>query len=283
MARTHMNRAGTFGLRMLAGLVLAAAVQTAAAIPTVISDTGDITDGFEEFRGLLGGVNNGNALGPIADGHRQINWDAAVVPFDMPGDFFNRTVTRGLELTTQGSGFAVSNPADGDPGAPDNRFDSINPTYSDQFQTFSPERLFTPVGSNVFDINFFVSGSDTLATVSGFGAVFTDVDLADTTKIEFFDAANNLLLSEFVDPDPQGLSFLGATFGQQDLFRVRITAGSVPIGPNDNPDAGIDVVVLDDFVFGEPQAAVPEPGTLTLLLPALVGLGMVGRRRRKSA
>ncbi|MCH9670426.1 MAG: PEP-CTERM sorting domain-containing protein [Gammaproteobacteria bacterium] len=282
MARIRTGSGRVFRLPTLAGLLLMAAAQTAVAVPIVITDTGDIADGFEDFRQLLGGANNGNGRGPIADGHRQINWDAGVVPFDMPGDFFNRVVPRGAEITTGGTGFAVSNPVATDPGAPDNRFDSINPTYGDEFQTFSAERLFTPVGSNVFDIGFFVPGSNTPATVSGFGAAFTDVDLADTTMIEFFNAANDLLLREFVDPDPQGLSFLGAAFSEQDLFRVRVTAGTVALGPDDNPGAGVDVVALDDFLYGEPQASVPEPSTLALLLPAVAGLVMVGRRRRKS-
>ena len=59
-----------------------------------------------------------------------------------------------------------------------------------------------PVGSNLTDGLFFLPGSNggVPATVRGFGAVFTDVDLPDTTKIEFFNAANDLLLSSFVEP-----------------------------------------------------------------------------------
>ena len=93
--------------------------------------TGDIATTVADFQAALGGINNGNASGPIAEGFRQINWDANIVPFDMPGDFFNKTVTRGAELTTGvDSEFRVSNPDPADPGAPDNRFDSINPTLS---------------------------------------------------------------------------------------------------------------------------------------------------------
>ena len=70
----------------------------------------------------------------------------------------------------------------------DNEFDSINVTYPDQFETFSAPRLFTSFGTNVLDVNFFQSASNIPATVSGFGAIFTDVDLADTTKLDFFDS-----------------------------------------------------------------------------------------------
>jgi hypothetical protein len=34
---------------------------------------------------------------------------------------------------------------------------------------------------------------------------------------------------------------------------VRITSGSSRLGPNDAPDAGRDIVVMDDFIFGEPR------------------------------
>ena len=218
--------------------------------------TGDISSNITDFQAALGEPNNGNTAGPVDAGRRQIDWDAGIVPFDMPGDFFNKTVTRGVEFSTDAdSEFRVSNPEDTDPGAPDDEFDSINPTYPDQFQTFSEPRLFTPSGSNVTEVEFFVPGSDVRATASGFGAVFTDVDLEDSTKIEYFDIDGNLLESEFVDPDPQGLSFLGATFEDGELYRVEITNGNTPVGPDDDPDNGVDVVVIDDLLYGEPQAA----------------------------
>lgn len=261
----------------------------ASAVPTgVFEATGDIAGEFENFRTALGGVNNGNALGPLADGHRQINWDAGIVPFDMPGNFFNVTVTRGAEFGTgAGSEFRVSNPDAADPTAPaggDDEFSSINPTYPDQFQTFSNPRLFTPFGTNVLDVNFFVSGSNTPATVNGFGAVFTDVDVGNSTVMQFFDAVGNELLSEFVAPDPQGLSFFGATFAPGELSRVRITSGNTAIGPDDNLANGVDVVVIDDLIYGEPQAIVadiPEPTALALFTLGLAGLG-VARRRKNS-
>jgi hypothetical protein len=51
------------------------------------------------------------------------------------------------------------------------------------------------------------------ASVKGFGAVFTDVDLAFITQIQFFGTSNNLLHAAFVPPGTvrnQSLSFLGA-------------------------------------------------------------------------
>ena len=63
--------------------------------------------------------------------------------------------------------------------------------------------------------------------------------------------------------------------------RVRIVSGNAALGPNDG--GGVDVVALDDFIYGEPQeaaVAVAAPGTGLLLAAALLGLVPVLRRRR---
>jgi hypothetical protein len=214
-----------------------------------------IADTFEAFQNSLGEPLNDSNLGPLADGRREINWDGAGVPFEMPNNFFNTPVTRGaVFLTDAGSQFRVSNPDNAANSALDNRFSSFNSGYDDEFTTFSPNRLFTPVGTNTFDIQFFVPGTDTPATVSGYGAVFTDVDLAGETTVNYYDQYDNLLLSESVDAQSQGLSFLGAQFAEENLFRVEINLGTATLGATDDPSNGADVVVMDDFLFGEPQA-----------------------------
>lgn len=264
----------------LAVAVMPVLMGPAEAASTVFRGSGDISGVFADYQAALGDPNNGNAPGQQPAGRREINWDAGIVPFDMPGDFFNTTVPRGAEFTTDaGSEFRVSNPPDTAPGAPDNEFDSINASYPDQFSTFSPQRLFTPVETNVLDIRFFESGTETPATVNGFGAVFTDVDLPDVTKLEFFDLAGTLLASEFVDPASEGLSFLGLLFDPERVARVQLTAGNTAIGLDDDPEAGIDVVVMDDFIYGEP-APVPLPAAMPLLFSALTGLGILAWRKR---
>ena len=83
---------------------------------------------------------------------------------------------RGAGFTTPGTGLSQAPPS----GGPTNGLAGLfnNPTYGTTFSTFSPLRLFVPAGSNITDGLFFLPGTNggTRATVTGFGAVFTDVD-----------------------------------------------------------------------------------------------------------
>ena len=140
--------------------------------------------------------------------------------------------------------------ASGNPDGAPVRFGNLNPKYTDLFKAFSDERLFTPVNSNVIDVAFFVPGADTHAAVKGFGAVFANVD-GDGTFMEFFDQAGKTL-GRYPVPSAKGsLSFLGVLFDNPVAARVRIKLGNSPLGPDDG--GGINVVVMDDFIYGEPQ------------------------------
>jgi hypothetical protein len=81
--------------------------------------------------------------------------------------------------------------------------------------------LFSPLGSKMMDALFFVPGTNTPTSVFGFGDVFTDVDLANTSSLEFFNLANASLATFFVPTFNNGLSFLGVTFTDA-IGRVRI-------------------------------------------------------------
>jgi hypothetical protein len=237
-----------------------------AAGPTVESIQGTV----DAYRAALGGPNNLNNPGPLASGRREINWDGGdptivtttdpVTPFNV---FLN---TRGAQFTTPGKGLSQASPLGEPPCGLEVLFN--NPSYCEIFSTFSPSRLFTPVGSNITEALFFVPGSqgEDPATVSGFGAVFTDVDKPDgsgpsqdrssrgaSTLIEYFGAGGELLFSSFVPASPGdgSLSFFGIVFDDARIARVRITSGNVAPGPND--DARNDIVVMDDFIYGEPQ------------------------------
>ncbi len=240
--------------------------------PTVFQAAGpnaaSIQSSVDAFRDALGNPNNGNA-GSLGTGRREINWDgggandtttAPVTPFNV---FLN---TRGSQFTTPGIGLSQAPPSGGPQGGLAGLFN--NPTYGTIFKTFSPLRLFTPVGSNITDTLFFLPGSNgsVPATVTGFAAVFTDVDQPDgsgpgtkrgnrksSTLVEFFGVDGQLLYSSFVPASPGdgGLSFLGIKFNDARIASVRITAGNVAPGPDDDQEN--DIVMMDDFIYGEPH------------------------------
>lgn len=268
-----------------AGLALVLNAATTAAAPILFSGSGGSPTGIQPtvdaYRADLGTLNP-NVAGSFGSGRREINWDAVpdafAAPNPLPANFFNVNSPRGVVFTTAGTGFQVSANAVNPTNTPV-LFGNINPTYPSLFQTFSPQKLFTPIANNVLDVDFFVPGSGTPALTRGFGSVFTNVTLPDTTSIEFFDA-DNTPIGTFFAPvgGTQSLSFLGVDFGSDVVSRVEITNGNAALGPNET--TGINLVVMDDFVYGEPVSAVPEPSTVMLLFGALLGLGLIQRRKK---
>src|SRR5438093_2722847 len=209
------------------------------AAPVVFEASGaspaDIQAAVDDFRAFLGALNP-NVAGSFGSGRREINWDGVPDAFSAPNlfppNFFNANSPRGVVFTTGGTGFQVS--ATAASGTPV-EFGNINATYTGLFQTFSAQRLFTALGSNVLDVNFFVPGTTTPALTRGFGSVFTDVDLANITSLQFFDASNTSLGTFFVPAGTvasERLSFLGLDFGSNIVSRVRITSGNAALGPN---------------------------------------------------
>jgi hypothetical protein len=231
-----------------------------AAGPNIAS----IQNTIDQYRTALGATNNGNAPGPLASGRREINWDGggstatSVVGTPFTGFLANR----GALFTTTGTGFVQAPLA----GLAETFH---NDTYLTIFQPFSPQRLFSPIDSNVTEAQFFVPGGGDAplpATSTGFGAVFTDVDLPDgsgpgdkngnrkaSTLIECFGTDGGLLYSSFVPASPgdTSVSFLGIVYLDARIARVRITSGDTAPGPND--DGSHDIVMMDDFLYGEPR------------------------------
>ena len=274
-----LQRVLAFGL--LAAMVLVPVGQTAQAqgksnddfLPPIVFQTAgptanSIQSTVDAFRAALGNPNNGNNQPPLdGSGHREINWDGVGAPTTTtpPVNPFNTFLnTRGAQFTTPGIGLAQATPS----GL---AVLFNNPQYNTDFSTFSPFRLFTPVGSNITEALFFVPGSNGAipATVRGFGAVFTDVDQPDgsgpggkrgnrgnrgaSTLLEYFDADGKLLFSSFVPASPGdgSLSFFGIAFKDPLIAAVRITTGDVAPGPDDDGES--DIVMMDDFIYGEPQ------------------------------
>ena len=261
------------------------------AVPMVTTDSGasvaDIQDGVTNFQAALGNPNNGNAAGTTG-GRREINWDGGNVnlldngPGGTPFNVFLNT--RGGQFSTTGSGFVQAPPSGGAQNGLVGQF--TNATYATTFAAFSPSRLFVPIGSNEFDAIFFVPGTNgaTRATVSGFGVVFSDVDVANTTHMDFFDLANNPLGSFNV---PVGgatnasFSFLGVIFTTEQIGRVHVVLGNSALATNANDGVGgVELVAMDDFLFAEPRA-VPAPAGLALLIVGGAALGAIAQLRSR--
>jgi hypothetical protein len=272
-----------FGL--LAVMVLVPVGQTAQAQgkskgellpPTVFHSAGPTADSIQStvdaFRDALGDPNGNNPPPLDRSGRREINWDGAnppnVLDTTAPVTPFNTFLnTRGSQFTTPGIGLSQAPASGGPQGGLEALFN--NPTYGTTFSTFSPSRLFTPVGSNITEALFFLPGTNGAdpATVRGFGAVFTDVDEPNgigrggrrgnprgaSTLMEYFDVDGRLIFSSFVPASPGdgSLSFFGVVFDDARIARVRITTGDVAPGPDD--DEKRDIVMMDDFIYGEPQ------------------------------
>jgi len=242
------------------------------AVPVVFQaagpDAASIQSSVDAFRAALGD-NNGNNPGPLQKGRREINWDGGnpnVLDTTAPvNPFLTFLNTRGSQFKTPGVGLSQAPPSGGPQGGLAVLFG--NATYGHIFRTFSASRLFTPVGSNITVASFSIPGTNgnAPAMVRGFGAVFTDVDQPDgrpssrlstrrsTTVIEYFDRNGRLLFSGFVPaaPGDGNLSFFGVKFDDARIASVQIKTGDVAPGPND--DERHDIVMMDDFVYGEPQ------------------------------
>ena len=242
------------------------------------ADSAAITSTRDDFRKAVGGGTVAGANGSFGGLRREINWDGVPDvrsdPNPLPADFFNVTSPRGVVFSTPGTGFLVSANAG-----------LATPTlfgFSGDFQTFSAQRLFTAVNSNITDVRFFVPGTSIAATTSAFGAIFVEVEDAAQTRIEFFDENDLLIFArDALVAGNQGLSFLGAVAnGGERISRVRLTSGLNTIVSNGvvgNPFS--DLVVMDDFLYGEPLRAVPEPSSLVLVALGLLG-GLARFRRR---
>ena len=251
-ARAHWLRSAGCALAALfaAANVDAQTVFTASgASPAAIQAT---VDGFRTALGAL----NPNTAGSAVAGRREINWDGVpdlfYAPNAMPANFFNVNSPRGVVFSTPGTGFQTSASITSGTAV---RFGNVDASYTAQFQAFSQQRLFRAIGSNRVQIDFFVPGTTTPASVSGFGAVFTDVETVGTTTIAAT-LADGTAGGQFSSPTSVsgGLSFIGLTHPQR-LSRIVIQFGSgvMASGTLDNPGGNVDLVAMDDFIYGEPQ------------------------------
>jgi hypothetical protein len=266
----------TFRFLILGSFALLAFINIASAAPVVRFASGAnpaaIQTVVDQFRADLGGGLNPNNGQSFTTGRREINWDGVPdnfsAPNNMPPNFFNVNSPRGVVFSSIGANtFQVSAKAVNPTNTPI-LFGDIDPTYANEFKTFSPERLFTArtTGSfpnNVVEVSFFIPGTSIPATVSGFGVVFTDVDAVGNAFVEFYARDGSWLGGQvFNAPSAdKGLSFIGVSFNAGErIARAVITSGNnrLQAGNTDGP-AGRDIIAMDDFIYGEPRALEQHP------------------------
>lgn len=224
----------------------------------VVSTAGDsagIVGKLNELRSLLGDPLN--TTPGVTGGRREVNWDAVPPAFtnsnNFPFDFFGgfdaalpNGRKRGLILGNAASTLRVDS----------TDFAGIDASYSQQFEPFSKKRLFAPASTNITEITFKVPGTNTDAFVKGFSVIFSDVDLANKTSIEYFNG-NKSPGVFYATAAPHGFSLLGVSFPDEKITRIKIISGNGALGSGnkDVSDAGAyDLVVMDDFLYDEPKA-----------------------------
>lgn len=220
---------------------------------TVIQATGSIQDEIDAFRHLLGDQLN-TTIG-VTGGRREINWDGvpdAMIGKDLPLDFFNPTAPGSSESLQRGLAYAAA----GQFRVSDNNFIDINSNAAGEFKAFSGKKTFANISSNAWEIEVEKPGQHIPASIRGFGVVFSDIDLANSTSLEFFDG--NKSIGKFFAPPHDAVSsfsFLGVYFNTTDrITRIRVQHdGVLADGQKDITGNGTrDLVVLDDLLYSEP-------------------------------
>jgi hypothetical protein len=226
-----------------------------AVVNSAAGDSAAITAKLAAFRTLAGETIN--AAPGVTGGRREVNWDGVPANLtntnDFPFDFFGASDAalpngrkRGLIYTNTGTSFRVDS----------TDFKDIEPSYADQFEAFSKKKLFTYLGNNITEVTFNVPGTTTPAFTKAFAVIFSDVDVADATTVEYFNGSKSLGVFK-AGVASQGFSLVGVSFPDEKITRIKITSGNGVLGTGvkDITSGGTkDLVVMDDFIYSEPTA-----------------------------
>jgi hypothetical protein len=220
----------------------------------VLSASGDINPKLNEFRALLGNVLN--TTPGQTSGRREINWDAVPDTYatqKLPSDFFNPVAPGSPEGLQRGFRYST----DVDARVSSNGFADFDASNGTEFSSFSGAKTFSAVSSSLWNVDFQVAGQPVEASVKGFGAVFSDVDNASSTTMEFFAGQKSLGVYAVPAKTTGNHSFLGVYFPKEKVTRIQIKQGDAVLanGVKDVSSGGSkDLVIMDDFLYDEPKA-----------------------------
>jgi hypothetical protein len=238
--------------------LLVALVTPVFAQPTqwLYTATGDNAAGIQSevdrFRRDLGDLNP-NQPNSFPAGRREINWDGVGGTQgndNLPQDFFHRTSPRGLILSTPGTRLKVS----GDRDTPSFAMrDLTQSDWADEVIAFSGDKFFAPIRSTVTDVEFRMPGTNEIACVTAFGAVFMDVDRTGSSmEVTMADGSKRTFAAPVQSVSSRGFSFVGARFASGCIVNVRLVNGDTPVDTRDSSHPNPDRVGIDDFIYAEP-------------------------------
>ena len=270
--RSRLGKNFCISLFASATLLISGAVIFAAPIVRKAqgANPAAIQAAIDQFRADIGGVNNGTG-GSFPTGRREVNWDdvsdLAAAPNLFPLDTFrSRGIVLSSPCNTSNVFFASADSSN--PTSTPVRYGHLDPSYPTTFTTYSGERLISTGGDcNITEVRFFIPGTSIPATVSGFGVVFTDVDVsspAQSTRIMLYDEngdplSNGTGLAAGIANN--GLSFVGVSFSTGlRIGSVFIISGNESLATGVIDGGSNELVVMDDFIYGEPRAAEFHPG-----------------------
>lgn len=229
-------------------------------------NTFNLTPTIATFRQDLGGANNG--VGSFyASGWRELNWDNVpdnlASPQQFPYDFYNTTsplgiiFNTGLDSEVPYTSMMVSIPDE--PAGQYVRFKHMaaegGVLTGRKFKTYSGTRVLGGAETNRINVNFYIPGTKTPATVNGFGAVFTDVDFEGF--ITLYDEAGKTIAAEAIPHINDGLSFVGISFSDGTrIARADLWIGHTPLRweSGECSMCNVDYAAMDNVIFGEPRA-----------------------------
>jgi hypothetical protein len=215
-------------------------------------DSSAVISKIESFRHHAG--NPINTVSSADTGRREINWDGVPADFinnnTFPANFFNPIEASAPDGRKRG---LVYIPANALLRVSDNSFSDVDSSNSSQFKTFSKNKLFSPAGTNITELQFKVPGTDKAAYVKSFGVVFVDVDNPYATIVEAYEGSMLVAVAKAM-PSDKNFSFTGLHSHEFKITRIRITSGNAFLNSRIPDNDTNDIVVMDDLIYSEPKA-----------------------------